>query len=80
LPPAASPTRFTPATSWKDTPKNKGDNLMLPVTGLPDDLPTYIDYSMIAQVVPNAGILQMYETLGCEIAATCKFASYAKGE
>jgi beta-mannosidase len=33
----------------KDTPKNKGDNLMLPVTGLPDDLPTYIDYSMIAQ-------------------------------
>ncbi len=33
----------------KDTPKNKGDNLMLTVTGLPDNLEKYIDYSMIAQ-------------------------------
>ncbi len=33
----------------KDNPKNKGDNLMLPVTGLPNNLDEYIDYSMIAQ-------------------------------
>lgn len=33
----------------KDNPKNKGDNLMLTVTGLPKDLDEYIDYSMIAQ-------------------------------
>ena len=33
----------------KDNPKNKGDNLMLPVTGLPNNLDDYIDYSMIAQ-------------------------------
>jgi beta-mannosidase len=33
----------------KDTPKNKGDNLMLTVTGLPSTLEEYIDYSMIAQ-------------------------------
>lgn len=33
----------------KDNPKNKGDNLMLTVTGLPQDLAEYIDYSMIAQ-------------------------------
>jgi len=33
----------------KDNPKNKGDNLMLTVTGLPDNLEEYIDYSMIAQ-------------------------------
>ena len=33
----------------KDNPKNKGDNLMMTVTGLPDDLDEYIDYSMIAQ-------------------------------
>ncbi|GAC1645832.1 MAG: glycoside hydrolase family 2 TIM barrel-domain containing protein [Ktedonobacteraceae bacterium] len=33
----------------KDNPKNKGDNLMLTVTGLPQDLTEYIDYSMIAQ-------------------------------
>jgi beta-mannosidase len=33
----------------KDNPKNKGDNLMIPVTGLPNDLAEYIDYSMIAQ-------------------------------
>ncbi len=33
----------------KDNPKNKGDNLMLPVTGLPQTLEDYIDFSMIAQ-------------------------------
>lgn len=33
----------------KDTPKNKGDNLMASVTGLPRDLREYIDFSMIAQ-------------------------------
>jgi beta-mannosidase len=33
----------------KDNPKNKGDNLMLTVTGLPEDLEAYIDFSMIAQ-------------------------------
>jgi beta-mannosidase len=33
----------------KDDPKNKGDNLMLTVTGLPKDLEEYIDFSMIAQ-------------------------------
>src|SRR5919199_6005904 len=33
----------------KDDPKNKGDNLMLAVTGLPRDLGEYIDFSMIAQ-------------------------------
>ena len=33
----------------KDFPKNKGDNLMISVTGLPNDLQEYIDYSMIAQ-------------------------------
>jgi beta-mannosidase len=33
----------------KDNPKTKGDNLMLTVTGLPEDLDEYIDYSMIAQ-------------------------------
>lgn len=33
----------------KDDPKNKGDNLMVTVTGLPNNLEEYIDYSMIAQ-------------------------------
>ncbi|MBZ0298157.1 MAG: beta galactosidase jelly roll domain-containing protein [Anaerolineae bacterium] len=33
----------------KDNPKNKGDNLMLGVTGLPETLDDYIDFSMIAQ-------------------------------
>jgi beta-mannosidase len=33
----------------KDEPKNKGDDLMLTVTGLPSNLEEYIDYSMIAQ-------------------------------
>jgi beta-mannosidase len=33
----------------KDNPKNKGDNLMQTVTGLPTDLNEYIDFSMIAQ-------------------------------
>jgi beta-mannosidase len=33
----------------KDYPKNKGDNLMLTVTGLPEDLDEYVDFSMISQ-------------------------------
>jgi beta-mannosidase len=33
----------------KDDPKNKGDNLMLTVTGLPEDLDEYVDFSMISQ-------------------------------
>jgi len=33
----------------KDNPKNKDDNLMLTVTGLPKDLKEYIDFSMISQ-------------------------------
>ena len=33
----------------KDDPKNKGDNSMIPVTGLPNNLEEYIDYSMISQ-------------------------------
>ncbi len=33
----------------KDDPKNKGDNLMLSVTGLPGDLDEYVDFSMISQ-------------------------------
>jgi beta-mannosidase len=33
----------------KDNPKNKGDNLMVTVTGLPNNLGEYIDYSMITQ-------------------------------
>jgi beta-mannosidase len=33
----------------KDAPKNKGDNLMLTVTGLPEDLDEYVDFSMISQ-------------------------------
>jgi len=33
----------------KDNPKNKGDNLMIQHTGLPNSLPEYIEYSMTAQ-------------------------------
>jgi beta-mannosidase len=33
----------------KDNPKNKGDNLMATVTGLPTTLEEYINYSMLAQ-------------------------------
>jgi beta-mannosidase len=33
----------------KDDPKDKGDNLMLTVTGLPRDLAEYVDFSMISQ-------------------------------
>ena len=33
----------------KDNPKNKGDNLMIATTGLPETLEDYIDLSMIAQ-------------------------------
>jgi beta-mannosidase len=41
----------SPAMDWhnKDTPKVKGDNLMLTITGLPQTLEEYIDFSMIAQ-------------------------------
>lgn len=41
----------SPALDWhnKDTPKNKGDNLMLTVTGLPSDLTEYVDFSQLAQ-------------------------------
>jgi beta-mannosidase len=33
----------------KDNPKDKGDNLMAPCTGLPTTLEQYVDFSMIAQ-------------------------------
>jgi beta-mannosidase len=33
----------------KDDPKNKGDDLMLTVTGLPRDLDEYVDFSMISR-------------------------------
>jgi beta-mannosidase len=41
----------SPAMDWhnKDTPKNKGDMLMESVTGVPDTLADYIDFSQIAQ-------------------------------
>ena len=49
--PADQLTHHSPAMDHhnKDNPKNKGDNLMLTVTGLPDTLEDYIDFSMIAQ-------------------------------
>jgi beta-mannosidase len=41
----------SPAMDWhnKDTPKNKGDMLMESVTGVPETLEDYIDFSQIAQ-------------------------------
>jgi len=41
----------SPAMDWhnKDNPKNKGDDLMLSTTGLPDNLDQYITFSQIAQ-------------------------------
>ena len=41
----------SPAMDWhnKDNPKNKGDDLMLSITGLPDNLDQYITFSQIAQ-------------------------------
>ena len=33
----------------KDDPKDKGDNLMAPVTGLPSDLQEYVDFSQLTQ-------------------------------
>ena len=41
----------SPLMDWhnKDNPKDKGDNLMLTVTGVPATLEEYIDFSMIAQ-------------------------------
>lgn len=59
-PVASTLQQVIPADQWyhhslamdhhnKDNPKNKGDNLLLTVTGLPRDLDEYIDFSMIAQ-------------------------------
>jgi beta-mannosidase len=41
----------SPTLDWhnKDTPKNKGDNLLLATTGLPTDIDQYILFSQIAQ-------------------------------
>jgi beta-mannosidase len=41
----------SPSMDWhtKDEPKNKGDNLMLGVTGLPTSLDEYIDFSQLSQ-------------------------------
>lgn len=41
----------SPSMDWhnKDNPKNKGDMLMESVTGVPDNLEDYIDFSQIAQ-------------------------------
>ncbi len=41
----------SPAMDWhnKDNPKNKGDDLMLSTTGLPDGLEQYIAFSQMAQ-------------------------------
>ncbi|HYH13394.1 MAG TPA: hypothetical protein VD789_13635, partial [Thermomicrobiales bacterium] len=41
----------SPAMDWhnKDEPKNKGDMLMESVTGVPENLADYIDFSQIAQ-------------------------------
>ncbi len=36
----------------KDNPKNKGDSLMIPVTGLPETLEDYIDF---------IGVLECYD-------------------
>ncbi len=49
--PADQLYHHSPAMDWhnKDNPKDKGDNLMLTVTGLPQDLAEYVDFSMIAQ-------------------------------
>ena len=49
--PADQLYHHSPAMDWhnKDNPKDKGDNLMLTVTGLPQTLEEYVDFSMIAQ-------------------------------
>jgi beta-mannosidase len=49
--PADQLYHHSPAMDWhnKDDPKNKGDNLMLTVTGVPEGLDDYIAYSQIAQ-------------------------------
>jgi beta-mannosidase len=43
--------QHSPSLDWhnKDSPKNKGDNLLLASTGLPTDLDQYILFSQIAQ-------------------------------
>src|SRR5215216_1479693 len=52
-PPPSSPrSRRRPATRYAACgaiPKDKGDNLMLTVTGLPEGLEEYVDFSMISQ-------------------------------
>jgi beta-mannosidase len=49
--PADQLYHHSPSMDWhnKDNPKDKGDNLMSTVTGLPKTLEEYIDFSMIAQ-------------------------------
>jgi len=49
--PQAERYQHSPALDWhnKDTPKNKGDNLLLATTGLPVDLEQYILFSQMAQ-------------------------------
>ena len=49
--PADQLYHHSPAMDWhnKDNPKDKGDKLMLTVTGVPHDLDEYIDFSQIAQ-------------------------------
>jgi beta-mannosidase len=49
--PADQLHHHSPAMDWhnKDTPKNKGDDLMLGTTGLPSNLDEYLTFSQIAQ-------------------------------
>jgi len=49
--PAAERYQHSPALDWhnKDTPKDKGDNLLRATTGLPNDLSQYIAFSQMAQ-------------------------------
>ena len=49
--PADQLYHHSPSMDWhnKDNPKNKGDDLMLGTTGLPDSLEQYITFSQIAQ-------------------------------
>ena len=49
--PADQLHHHSPAMDWhnKDTPKNKGDDLMLGTTGLPGNLDEYLTFSQIAQ-------------------------------
>ena len=49
--PADQRYQHSPALDWhnKDTPKDKGDNLLRATTGLPNDLSQYITFSQMAQ-------------------------------